>query len=90
MARTTHNHQFAICPSLGKFPRRDEWTSKVKASISHCVPSLDFSQKPVMVLPLSLKVPVNRCEKPGDALHIFQTPSLKLISRIRETPRESK
>ena len=33
MARATDDHQFAMGPSLGQFPRRDERTSKVKASM---------------------------------------------------------
>jgi hypothetical protein len=31
MASAMHNHQFTLWPRLGKFPRRDEWTAKVKA-----------------------------------------------------------
>src|SRR5919198_754751 len=33
MARTTHNHQFALWPGLSKFPNRDQWTAKVKTSM---------------------------------------------------------
>jgi hypothetical protein len=43
-----------------------------------------------MVVASSPRVPVKRCEKPGTDRHCVQTPSPKLISSIRETPRESK
>src|SRR6266496_6403164 len=58
-------------------------------SCSHFEPSTDFSQAAVMVFPSSLNVPIKRCEKPGKSLHTFQTPSLRLIWYILETPRES-
>ncbi len=40
----------------------------ISKSSSQVVPSLDFSQKPVMTL-LRI-VPVKRCEKPGEDRHI--------------------
>ena len=33
MARATHNHQFTVGPGPGKFPRRDERTAQVEASM---------------------------------------------------------
>jgi hypothetical protein len=59
-------------------------------SCSQFDPSLDFSQRPVIVLPSSLNVPVKRWEKFGESRHSYQTLSRRLISYTRKTPRESK
>ena len=34
MTGATYNHQFAVWPSLGKFPSSDKWASKVKTSMN--------------------------------------------------------
>ena len=59
-------------------------------SRSQVEPSLEDSHVPAIVSPLSSKVPAKRYEKPGTIRHSFQTPSAKLISYARATPRESK
>jgi hypothetical protein len=57
--------------------------------------SVRVSQRPAMVLPSSLDVPVKRCEgsivvKSGVSLTSVQMPSLKVIACSQTTPRESK
>jgi hypothetical protein len=57
--------------------------------------SVRVSQRPAMVLPSSLDVPVKRCEasivvKSGVSLTSVQMPSLKVIVCSHTTPRESK
>jgi hypothetical protein len=55
----------------------------VIASSSHVVPSCDSFHRPVMVLPSSLNVPVNRCEKPGASRENKDVPAPNLDRQRR-------
>jgi hypothetical protein len=48
-------------------------------SVLHVLPSSAISHRPVIVLPSSENVPVNRCEKGSPSRHSFHTPSPRLI-----------